>query len=549
MMRVKINFLILAFLISLLSSNLITNDRFLSGKVIDENGRPVLGALISLLQLAPERGEKLVTVTDVKGNYKFKNVTIGKYKIAATSLDGTSFEEKTINVDGGLQAKSDFILNLKASKSINKKSVDLDWELRSEKRDILRKENPNSTTNLASIEDPRKTNTDKIRGEIKVTHKALLASQSNPSDSTQINFSGNPDNNSQWSLGATLNSTNNLQPTLSAIGKYRQKVASDMDLELGLDYQQYSGLLTSSGNTDNASNFWRGSLYTKNSWQIWEPLQLNCTLKFDHYNYIKSGDYLSPQVEIVYEPSKWTKMKGSFAISTINPESAYSDFNEFPTLIKGDIKPERAQKYEISFEGGLGGGYIMTFTAFYSDVENKKISYMQPSGENMGRYLYNAGDAVVKGLTFDIKKDIGSWLSGSVSYSLNKSVVLDTKQLSLLFDNMDQIQTLLGEEIAHELSTRLDAEIETTNTSVSAIYSVIIGALGDKEVNNGMIDISRLDVKIIQKLPFLAFTGTDWEINLNIRNLLDTTGLDYFLTNEDLSGMRRKISGGVSIHF
>jgi outer membrane receptor protein involved in Fe transport len=548
-MRMKINLLLIAFLIFLLSPNLISNDRYLSGRVMDDSGNPVLGALISLLQISPERGEKLVTVTDVNGNYKFKNMTIGKYKIAATSLDGTSFEEKTIKIEGGLQFRSDFILNLKASKSINKKSVDLNWELRSEKRDILRKEGSTATPQLTTLEDTRKTNIDGIRGEIKLTNKSLFSSQTNPSDSTQVNFSGSMDNNSQWSLGATLSNAANFQPTLSAIGKYRQKIASDLDLELGMDYQQYSSISTSSSSYDNSSDFWRGSLYTKNSWQIWEPLQLNCTLKFDHYNYVKSGDYLSPQVEIVYEPSKWAKMRGSFIISTINPESAYSDFNEIPTVIKGDVKPERAQKYEISFEGGLGGGYIMTFTAFYSDVENKKISYMQPSGQDMGRYLYNAGDAVVKGLTFDIKKDIGSWLSGSVSYSLNKSIVLDTKQLSLLFDNMDQIQTLLGKEIAHELSTRLDAEIETTNTSLSAIYSVIIGTLGDKDSNNGMIDISRLDVKIIQKLPFLSFTGTDWEINLNIRNLLDTNGLDYFLTNEDLSGMRRKISGGVSIHF
>jgi outer membrane receptor protein involved in Fe transport len=276
---------------------------------------------------------------------------------------------------------------------------------------------------------------------------------------------------------------------------------------------------------------------------------LNCTLKYDHYNYVKSGDYLSPQVEIVYEPSQWAKMRGSFEITTINPESVYSDFNEIPSYMKGEAKPERAKKYELNLEGGLGGGYVMTFTAFYSDFENKQLVYNKPSGQDIGRYLYNAGDSVVKGLSFDIKKDVGSWLSGSLSYSYNKAIILDTKRLSLLFDNLDQIQSLLGEEIAHELTTRLDAEIDSTKTSVSAIYKVIIGSLGDDEAASGMVDVQRLDVKIIQKLPFLAFTGTDWEIHLNVRNLLDNYGLDYFLSDEDLSGARRKISGGVSIHF
>lgn len=548
MMKMKFNLLLIIFLIVFISTNIVSNDRFLSGKVTDESGKPVLGALISLLQLSPEKGEKLVTVTDVNGNYKFKNMTIGKYKIAATSLDGSSFNEKIINVENGIQFKSDFILNLKASKSINKKTVDLDWKLRSEKRDILRKETVTENAKTASLESPYDSNGYKLDGEFKITHDAFSSSQMNSSDRTRVILRGSPDENSQWSIDASLNNSGNLQPTLSAIGKYRQKLLSDLDLELGIDYQQYSSL-TKASQIEESSNLWRGSLYTKNSWQVWEPFQLNCTLKFDHYNYVKSGDYLSPQVEIVYEPSKWAKMKGSFAMSTVNPESGYSDFDNMPTIMKGDLKPERAKKYEISIEGGLGGGYVMTFSAFYADVQNKKITYLQPSGTDMGRYLYNAGDAVVQGLSLDIKKDIGSWLKGSVSYSLNKSVVLDTTQLSLLFDNMDQIQYLLGEEIAHELSTRLDAEIDSTKTSLSATYKVIIGQLGDKEANNGMIDVRRLDVKIIQKLPFLSFTGTDWEINLNIRNLLDTGGLDYFLNDEDLAGMSRKISGGVSIHF
>lgn len=541
--------LIFSIILLFLTNSISSNDRNLTGRVLDENGKPVLGALISLLQVSPERGEKLVTVTDVNGNYKFKNMSVGKYKIVATSLDGSSFQEKTIKVENPLINKSDFILNLQASKSINKRTVDLDWQLRSEKRDILRKESSSQPTDVALLEDPKLNDKAGIKGKIDVIHESYLKSQMAPSERTRVSLNGSDGNYSQWSLGASLQNATNLQPTLSVIGKYRQQVLSDFNWELGGDYQQYSGMSENSQPVNDPSDFWRGSLYSRNSWQIWEPLQLNCTLKYDHYNYIKSGDYLNPQVEIVYEPSQWAKMKGSFEISTINPESVYSDFNEIPAYIKGEAKPERAKKYEISLEGGLGGGYVMTFSAFYSDFENKQISYMKPSGEDVGRYLYNAGDSVVKGLSFDLKKDVGSWLTGSFSYSYSKAVILDTKRLSLLFDNIDQIQSLLGEEIAHELTTRLDAEIDATKTKVSAIYKVIIGSLGVAEASDGMVDVQRLDVKIIQKLPFLAFTGTDWEIHLNVRNLLDNYGYNYFLSDEDLSGARRKISGGVSIHF
>jgi len=543
------NLLVFVTILTFIPNSILSNDRNLTGKVFDENGKPVLGVLISLLQISPERGEKLVTVTDLNGNYKFKSMSVGKYRIAATSLDGSSFEEKTIKVDGALTIKSDFILNLLASKSVNKKTVDLDWQLRSEKRDVLRRDSSAQPVQTATLEDNRMSGKSGIKGEINIIHESYFKSQTSQNDRTRVSLNGSDGVNSQWSIGASLQNTANLQPTLSAIGKYRQKVLSDLNWELGGDYQQYSGLSNSSQSISDPSDFWRGSLYTRNSWQIWEPLQLNCTLKYDHYNYVKSGDYISPQVEIVYEPSQWAKMKGSFEIATINPESVYSDFNEIPSYIKGEEKPERAKKYEISLEGGFGGGYVMTFSAFYSDFENKQIAYMKPSGQDNGRYLYNAGDSIVKGLSFDLKKDVGSWLTGSFSYSYSKAVILDTKRLSLLFDNFDQIQSLLGKEIAHELTTKLNAEIDSTKTSVSAIYKVIVGSLGDVQAADGMVDVQRLDVKIIQKLPFLAFTGTDWEIHLNVRNLLDNYGLDYFLSTEDLSGARRKISGGVSIHF
>ena len=63
------------------------------------------------------------------------------------------------------------------------------------------------------------------------------------------------------------------------------------------------------------------------------------------------------------------------------------------------------------------------------------------------------------------------------------------------------------------------------------------------------MDTKRLDIQLIQKLPFLAFTGTRWEIHLNVRNLFDSHGLNYFINSEEIFGAQRKISGGVSIYF
>ena len=140
-------------------------------------------------------------------------------------------------------------------------------------------------------------------------------------------------------------------------------------------------------------------------------------------------------------------------------------------------------------------------------------------------------------------------MRGSVSYSLSNAVVLDTENLALVFNNLNQIELLLGEEITHELTTRLEAEIASTETTVSAMYKIVIGSMGPEEIAQGFVDTKRLDIQLIQKLPFLAFTGTRWEIHLNVRNIFDSHGLNYFINSEEIFGSQRKISGGVSIYF
>ncbi len=524
----------------------------LKGTVKDSEGKPLLGVLISILPVNSNTADKMVSVTDLNGNYKFENLPKGKYKIAATTLDGKFAEQQTVRITNEFVNRKDFIINLQAVKSLNLKPVDTEYVLRSKNRDILRQE---STTEAPKIYNnltpPQKSNLEGINAEFQVAQEQFSGENKSPVQKTSLGFRGSFYDDSDWQLSAELKNKDNLKPIFSAIGKYRHKISNNFDLEMGLGFKEYYSL-NKTIKTDAFTeefNSWRGSLYTRNSWQIWEPLQLNCELKLDHYEYVEQMNYISPQVEIVYEPASWAKMSGTIGLDTIHPDRAYEDFDEVPTIYEGTVEPERATKYELRFEGGLGGGYLITLNAHYANVENKRVT-MMPEGESTPtRYLYNAGDSIVKGMSLNLQKDIGHWLKGSLSYSYNKAVVLDTENLSLVFDSLDQMEVLLGKEITHELSTKLAAEIDATKTKVEATYKVVIGTLGEEDYNMGFVDTKRLDVKLIQKLPFLAFTGTEWEIHLNVRNLFDSHGFNYFLNSEEMFGAPRKISGGVSIYF
>ncbi|HEV8366767.1 MAG TPA: carboxypeptidase-like regulatory domain-containing protein, partial [Pyrinomonadaceae bacterium] len=74
----------------------------LAGRVTDGNGRPVEGAVIGL-----QRQRR--TTTDQKGNYTVAELTPNSYLITVIKA-GFTAEEKTINVQGGISTRQDFVL-------------------------------------------------------------------------------------------------------------------------------------------------------------------------------------------------------------------------------------------------------------------------------------------------------------------------------------------------------------------------------------------------------------------------------------------------------
>jgi hypothetical protein len=71
----------------------------LEGKVFGVDGQPIGGADIRLESFSP-RSEAVLTKTDVRGQYRFKNVAAGKYKVSVSSANVVHKFIPDVMIDG-----------------------------------------------------------------------------------------------------------------------------------------------------------------------------------------------------------------------------------------------------------------------------------------------------------------------------------------------------------------------------------------------------------------------------------------------------------------
>jgi hypothetical protein len=219
----------LTLLTLILSTFISAGNHKLTGSITDEDGKPLIGILVSILPLSIKNADKLVTVSDVKGEYLFADLDRGKYLIAASTLDGTDIQEKTVSLGEGLKYRRDFVMQLKATKSMKRDTVDTEWVLRSGKRDILR----DRTYMVSEKVDQKKTapvhESPQLQGAIKLMRESYLSDKSESLNKTELNLSGQINETDNWSLAAQIQERKDQKPTLAAFGKYTQEVLPEYD--------------------------------------------------------------------------------------------------------------------------------------------------------------------------------------------------------------------------------------------------------------------------------------------------------------------------------
>ncbi len=308
----------------------------IEGKVTDERGKPLDGAVVSALG-----GTTAFAVSDKTGNYTLKQLPPGPYLVRVHLTGFLAGRSTMVNVRPAARSASSFTMRREGAanapriseaavaaigaapadtpKTEDRNETELGWRLRHLKRGVLR----NATT-LASIPEKDWFITDSFEflgRAVGSSAKAATALFSDLSLGGQVNLltTGAFDNPLQllqldrtssvaffsvgapvgthgdWNVRAAMNQSD-LSSWMLA-GSYAVKAQVPHRYQFGMSYslQRYEG-----GNTaalmavaDTARNV--GSVFAYDDWQISRYISIGYGANYAHYDYLRGPELFSPR--------------------------------------------------------------------------------------------------------------------------------------------------------------------------------------------------------------------------------------------------------------
>jgi hypothetical protein len=163
-------------------------------------------------------------------------------------------------------------------------------------------------------------------------------------------------------------------------------------------------------------------------------------------------------------------------------------------------------------------------------------------------YVASAGDVDSSGWGVSVSRAMPARVRASVDYTNAQSSWLtrspDADALALVAIAMRRDA---GQRI-HDVTTSIESTLPVTETRLFAIYK-INSALADADAGAPGAG-ARFDVQVNQSLPFLNFSGGQWEMLVAVRSLFRDDLLDASVYDE-LLVMRspKRVVGGVTVRF
>jgi hypothetical protein len=163
-------------------------------------------------------------------------------------------------------------------------------------------------------------------------------------------------------------------------------------------------------------------------------------------------------------------------------------------------------------------------------------------------YVASAGDIDARGWGVSVSRTLPARVRASVDYTNAQSHWLhnspDAGALALV------AMSILREdaERVHDLTTSIESTLPLTDTRLFAVYKINSG-YADAEAGATGVG-ARFDVQVNQSLPFLNFSGGQWEMLVAVRSLFRDDLLDASVYDE-LLVMRapKRVVGGVTVRF
>ncbi|MAG71983.1 MAG: TonB-dependent receptor [Vicinamibacterales bacterium] len=353
-------------------------------------------------------------------------------------------------------------------------------------------------------------------------------------------------------------------------GSYVDELANEHTVDVGVSYaaQRYNGgepAAIAALRTDSRTV---SSMYGFDSWRASCALTVDYGLRVSNYDYLPETSLLSPRLGVTVSLAERTRVKASFAQAMRAPGAEEflppSDMGlwlpperTFSPLTPGaDFRAERARHLAVALERDLGAAYVVGVRRFSERVDDQLVTLFGGRGasglqSSLNHYFVaNGGNVGADGWGVTLSRDVAGWVIGSVDYSYTRARWDASAETSMFAARVPSaIRT--GTERFHDVTTAVQTHIPETDTRVFVLYKINTAyASADPDVGVPGLD-ARFDVQVKQRLSFLPFDGSDWEVLVAVRNLFREDLGDGVGVYDELLVVKppKRIVGGLLVRF
>lgn len=581
----------------------------IEGKITDELGKPLDGAVISALG-----GTTAFAVSDKTGSFSLKQLPPGPYLVRVHLAGFLAARSTMVNVRPASKSASSFTLRREGSapaprvteaavaavgapvdataKTDGRDESELAWRLRHLKRGVLR-----DTTTLAGMpqdDDWFITDSFEFLGRaVGTSARKATALFSDLSLGGQVNLltTGAFDNPLQllqldrtssvafFSVGAPVGSHGdwNVRAAMNQSDLSSWMLASNYVVtadvphryQFGMSYslQRYEGGNTAAlgALTDTARNV--GSMFAYDEWQISRYIAVSYGANYARYDYMDVPALFSPRVSATLSPNASWRMR--VAASRDQSAPGAEEFippmtaeylppqRTFAPLSKAALRPQTFENYEVGIERVLNGAAI-SVRAFEQHIDDQTVTVFglrrgDSAPSALGHYYVGAaGDASVRGLGVTFTHALAENVRGSVDYSVATADwvgVAEPVEYAVLAKWVPSA-VRANRERMHDVTTSLETEIPYSATRLVVLYKLNTAFAAPTRAVDAPALGARFDLRVTQALPFMNFRASQWEMLVGVRNLFHES-LANTSVYDELLVIRppKRVVGGLTVKF
>jgi hypothetical protein len=592
------------------------------GLVRDEAGTPVAGATVSALGNTPA-----FATTDKNGRYEMRTLSPGRYVVRAHQPGYSSSKTQLVEVRSSAWSTSHISLRRAATQpKILTASVvssspapaaaptgeseadpasnespagegEVAWRLRHpERRSILKSaslapeiwEHPSTEprfglAGLGEAADVARRAAGFIAnplwsGEVNLlttgsfyTPEQLFSSDSASHGIAYLSLSA-PIGDADWTMRGAITRAD--LSSWSLAGSYHERETQGHQLHLGMSYstQRYDGgnPLALRDVADGSRNV--GELFGFDTVSLGPAVSVNYGARYARYDYLLSGNLISPRVEVTIAPGDTLRVKTLLSRRALAPGSEEfvppSDNGLWlpPQRTFSSLEPGRSFTAEftthaaITLERDLGRSTVAV-RGFHQEVEDQLVTLFgavmpgQPIAK-VGHYqVGSGGDARATGGAASIETIFSRWVKGSIEYSVANAVLVPDESLRYLVLMAAPDASKARFDLLQNFDAEVEADFPETSTRVLFLYRLSNGFARASDGPIGGMVIrpaldSRFDLQVRQALPFMGFSSARWEALLAVRNFFHDPAADQSIFDEMLVVRPpKRVIGGLTLIF